>query len=119
MSKLVASPLADLRRLLERVRLDGEIDLIYEHGDFDNLHVWLLWDGFAGQGQDLRDAAVRDAFGELPLRTLTRITLFYPMTHADFEEQFEHRADEFGEPAADEGGDGPFRLTRLAARAAA
>jgi hypothetical protein len=112
MAKLIPIETDDLKLLLERLDLDGLVDVVYERSERDNLHLWLLWDGFEDLNQIERHDRFKHALSRTPDRTLLRITLIFPMTHAEFVEDFEVNPNDFPAPSPDPTEDGPFRLTK-------
>jgi acid stress-induced BolA-like protein IbaG/YrbA len=120
MEKLVKPPHGDVKRLLDSLdkSLDP-IDLLYEIGDGEHLHLWILSEGFEGASMTDRTSMVRPQLDKLPYQTLLQLTLFFPLTHGEFEEQFGADLGKIEEPGDNPSGDGPFRLPRPAAVAPA
>lgn len=114
MSTLVGSPVQDLRRLVDEGKLPDDLTLVYELGDTDNLHLWLLSSAFARVSQRKHSHVYQQLRRLLPDRILLRVTLLSLLTPEEFERVYSHRPEEFPEPADGAEDAGPFRLSRSA-----
>ena len=82
----------DLGLLLSQAAWATDMQVLFEWGFRDSLHVWVLSTAFEGLDQHVRSQMMWAIVRQIPPITALRITVLFTLTPNEFEEQFSERA---------------------------